>query len=67
MSKAEIQEMRVKLPRYLVMWLHEYGRVAYMTVDQLLDDILEHYYEVWRTGYEKAFASNLEEYLKNTL
>lgn len=48
------------------MWLQEYSKAADMTLDQLLEDVLEHYYKVWRVSYKKACLStlNLEESLK---
>lgn len=46
------EEIRIRLPRYLALWLQEFSKAIAMTPDQLLANILNYYYEAWRIGVE---------------
>lgn len=54
MGEATPQEIRVKLPQYLVEWLQKFSKAIAMTPDQLVANILEYYYEAWKVGYDEG-------------
>ncbi|MEL9909413.1 MULTISPECIES: hypothetical protein [Thermoprotei] len=60
------EEIRVKLPKHLAIWLQEFSKAIAMTPDQLLANILNYYYEAWRIGAEGRVELGLEspEYAK---
>jgi len=47
-------EVKVKLPRYLAEWLHEFAQEIAMTPGQLLTHILHYYYEAYLKGLTKG-------------
>jgi len=50
MSDVEMEEICLKLPRYLVRFLNEFSKEIAMTPSQLLANLLHYYYEASLVG-----------------
>lgn len=54
------EEIRIKLPKHLALWLKEFSKAIAMTPDQLLANVLSYYYEAWKIGSEGRVKLELE-------
>lgn len=50
----EMDELRVRLPRYLIEWLRRVAAIRHVSVEDVLTPILNIYYDLWRAAQYDA-------------